>query len=133
MGNSALSCIPSLSSCAAKKHRARFVAGNGAEKVELEATTLAKDMSVDFSARSVSHGGHSSPYGLSSSKNDAVQAGGVKRIRLVLTKQQLQQLLTKEISLGQVITGTETTSFFSANLLDSEKRKPRLETIEEES
>ncbi|CAK7324272.1 unnamed protein product [Dovyalis caffra] len=55
-------------------------------------------------------------------------SGGVKRIKVVITKQQLQQLLTKEISVEEVLLGLEQKS----SSLDSPRNwKPKLESIPE--
>ncbi|CAL0305394.1 unnamed protein product [Lupinus luteus] len=54
--------------------------------------------------------------------------GKAKRIKVVITKQQLQQLVTKEISIEDIVTEVKT---FDVDL--SYKQKPKLETILEEN
>ncbi|KAJ6373515.1 hypothetical protein OIU78_029243 [Salix suchowensis] len=62
-------------------------------------------------------------------REEASGGGGVKRIKVVITKQQLQQLLTKEISFEEVLLGLERKSTSS---LDSPRNwKPKLESIPE--
>ncbi|KAJ6418877.1 hypothetical protein OIU84_002116 [Salix udensis] len=57
-------------------------------------------------------------------------SGGVKRIKVVITKKQLQHLLTKEISVEEVLLGLEQKS----SSLDSPRNwKPNLEPIPEGS
>ncbi|OIW21652.1 hypothetical protein TanjilG_07178 [Lupinus angustifolius] len=54
--------------------------------------------------------------------------GNAKRIKVVITKQQLQQLVTKEISIEDILTEVKT---FDVDF--SYKQKPKLETILEEN
>jgi hypothetical protein len=61
-------------------------------------------------------------------REEEASSGGVKRIKVVITKQQLQQLLKKEISLEEVLLGLEQKS----SSLDSPRNwKPKLESIPE--
>ncbi|KAB5524051.1 hypothetical protein DKX38_021800 [Salix brachista] len=88
----------------------------------LESSTpiLVKDISVKFS------GSGTSP--AADREEEASGGGGVKRIKVVITKQQLQQLLTKEISFEEVLLGLERKS----SSLDSPRNwKPKLESIPE--
>ncbi|KAJ9174339.1 hypothetical protein P3X46_017372 [Hevea brasiliensis] len=61
--------------------------------------------------------------------SSAQTAGGVKRIKVVITKQQLKQLLTEQVSVEElVLSRLEKTSFS----LDSPRNwKPKLESIPE--
>ncbi|KAL4347556.1 hypothetical protein GQ457_17G023150 [Hibiscus cannabinus] len=59
----------------------------------------------------------------SSSVADTQQAGGVKRIKVVITKQELQQLLNKKVSVAEVLAGLE----------KPRNWKPKLESILEEN
>ncbi|KAK8476186.1 hypothetical protein V6N13_046792 [Hibiscus sabdariffa] len=61
--------------------------------------------------------------GSSSSVADTQQAGGVKRIKVVITKQELQQLLNKKVSVAEVLAGLE----------KPRNWKPKLESILEEN
>ncbi|XP_059434676.1 uncharacterized protein LOC132167683 [Corylus avellana] len=70
------------------------------------------------------------PADISSTPHDDVDIG-VKRIKIVITKQQLQDLLTKQISVEDVLLGLEKQTCDS---LDSPKNwKPKLESIPEGS
>ncbi|XP_057951316.1 uncharacterized protein LOC131146054 [Malania oleifera] len=55
-------------------------------------------------------------------------AAGVTRIKLVITKQQLQDLLRKQVSVEEVVAGVENRAFCSATAW-----KPKLESIPEGS
>ncbi|KAE8661977.1 heat shock 22K family protein [Hibiscus syriacus] len=59
--------------------------------------------------------------------DDARRAGGVKRIKVLITKQELQQLLTKQISAAEVIVGVEKRNGSSS----PRSWKPKLESIME--
>ncbi|XAR52154.1 hypothetical protein NMG60_11020077 [Bertholletia excelsa] len=61
-----------------------------------------------------------------SSEAETEQAGGTRRIKLVITKQQLQQLLTKQASFEDILLRVEKTTCSSVD-------KPKLETIPEGS
>ncbi|XP_022734016.1 uncharacterized protein LOC111287622 [Durio zibethinus] len=66
-----------------------------------------------------------------SSMADTRQADGVKRIKVVITKQELQQLLTKQISVEEVLAGLENRN---GNFVVSTRHwKPKLESISEEN
>ncbi|XVE64481.1 hypothetical protein DITRI_Ditri07aG0104200 [Diplodiscus trichospermus] len=66
-----------------------------------------------------------------SSMVDTQKTGGVKRIKVVITKQELQQLLSKEISVQQVLAGLEKRN---GNFVVSPRNwKPKLESISEEN
>lgn len=52
--------------------------------------------------------------------------GGIKRIKVVITKQQLEQLVTKQISVEDIISEGQTAVSFPNN------RKPKLDSIPEE-
>ncbi|KAL2339556.1 hypothetical protein Fmac_007496 [Flemingia macrophylla] len=65
-----------------------------------------------------------SPPNLSSLKT----CGGVKRIKVVITKQQLEQLVTKQISVEDILSEVQTVGVnFPSN------RKPKLDSIPEEN
>nr|KYP57049.1 hypothetical protein KK1_003303 [Cajanus cajan] len=54
--------------------------------------------------------------------------GGVKRIKVVITKQQLEQLVTKQISVEDILSEAQTVGVnFPSN------RKPKLDSIPEEN
>ncbi|XVF10167.1 hypothetical protein REPUB_Repub07fG0159400 [Reevesia pubescens] len=66
-----------------------------------------------------------------SSMADTQQSGGVKRIKVVITKQELHQLLTKQISVEEVLAGLEKRK---GNLVVSPRNwKPKLQSILEEN
>ncbi|XVF12754.1 hypothetical protein REPUB_Repub08aG0146700 [Reevesia pubescens] len=66
-----------------------------------------------------------------SSIADTQKTGGVKRIKVVITKQELQQLLTKQISVEEVLAGLEKRN---GNFVVSPRNwKPKLESILEEN
>lgn len=72
-----------------------------------------------------------SPADISSIAHDKEKANGVKRIKIVITKQQLQELLKKQISVEDLLSGLEKRA---CNTLDSTTNwKPRLEAIPEGS
>ncbi|KAJ4835894.1 hypothetical protein Tsubulata_006153 [Turnera subulata] len=63
-------------------------------------------------------------------KADRGETKGVKRIKVVITKQELQQLLEKQVSVEEILLGVGKTS--STASLDSPKIwKPKLESIPE--
>lgn len=66
-----------------------------------------------------------------SSIADKDKANGVKRIKIVITKQQLQELLTKQISLEDFMSGLEKPTSVSVD--SSTNWKPKLESIPEGS
>ncbi|XP_039060659.1 uncharacterized protein LOC120204675 [Hibiscus syriacus] len=78
--------------------------------------------------------GKCSGWGIGSSKTesnspsfvaDTQRAGGVRRIKVVITKQEFQQLLTKQISAAEVLAGLE-----KRNVSSSPRNwKPKLESI----
>ena len=66
-----------------------------------------------------------------SSMADTQQTDGVKRIKVVITKQELQQLLTKQISVEEVLAELENRN---RNFVASPRNwKPKLESISEEN
>ncbi|GMJ06340.1 hypothetical protein like AT3G10120 [Hibiscus trionum] len=69
----------------------------------------------------------------SSSVTDTQQAGagGVKRIKVVITKQELQQLLTKQISVAEVLAGLQKRN--GSSVVSPRNWKPKLESISEEN
>ncbi|XWS38049.1 hypothetical protein CRYUN_Cryun19dG0097500 [Craigia yunnanensis] len=76
---------------------------------------------------SVDHVGAPTP----ESNSDTQQTGAVKRIKVVITKQELQQLLTKQISVEEVLAGLEKRN---GNFVVSPRNwKPKLESILEEN
>ncbi|OMO95088.1 hypothetical protein CCACVL1_05589 [Corchorus capsularis] len=82
---------------------------------------------------SVDPAGTSSPESLASTMADTRQtgAGGVKRIKVVITKQELQKLLTKQISVEEVLAGLEKRN---GDFVTSPRNwKPKLESISEEN
>ncbi|OMO97780.1 hypothetical protein COLO4_14359 [Corchorus olitorius] len=81
---------------------------------------------------SVDPPGTSSPGSLASTMADTRQTGGgVKRIKVVITKQELQQLLTKQISVEEVLAGLEKRK---GDFVTSPRYwKPKLESISEEN
>ncbi|EOY23688.1 hypothetical protein QUC31_008382 [Theobroma cacao] len=65
-----------------------------------------------------------------SSVGGTQQTGGVRRIKVVIRKQELQQLLTKQISVEEVLAGLEKSN---GNFVGSPRNwKPKLESISEE-
>ncbi|XP_068636144.1 uncharacterized protein [Aristolochia californica] len=61
----------------------------------------------------------------------SVVAHGIKRIKVIITKQQLQQLMSRKMSVEEVLTGLQGCLW---NDVDSETSwKPKLETISEGS
>ncbi|KAM6555272.1 hypothetical protein CsatB_002291 [Cannabis sativa] len=68
------------------------------------------------------------PCGISSSIEGNNNLGGVKRIKIVITKQQLKELLNKKISMDDVVISSleNDKSYFNGNW------KPKLESIPEE-
>ncbi|XP_022773755.1 uncharacterized protein LOC111316004 [Durio zibethinus] len=66
-----------------------------------------------------------------SSVADTQQTGGVKRIKVVITKQELHQLLTKQLSVEEVLACLEKRN---GNFVVSPRNwKPKLESISEEN
>ncbi|XP_017972151.1 PREDICTED: uncharacterized protein LOC18605849 [Theobroma cacao] len=66
-----------------------------------------------------------------SSVGGTQQTGGVRRIKVVIRKQELQQLLTKQISVEEVLAGLEKSN---GNFVVSPRNwKPKLESISEEN
>ncbi|KAK8481606.1 hypothetical protein V6N13_077208 [Hibiscus sabdariffa] len=112
--------------------------------LEFKAPLLVKDVLVKYSGSGIGLSKTVSPHLLrnyelktgkvyyilpasdsSSSVADTLQAGGVRRIKVVITKQELQQLLNKQVSVAEVLAG-----------LEKEKPrnwKPKLESILEEN
>lgn len=64
-----------------------------------------------------------------SSTPDGEKPSGVKRIKIVITRQQLQDLLTKQISVQDVLSGTEKQTCKSMD--HSTNWTPKLESIPE--
>ncbi|XP_041013871.1 uncharacterized protein LOC121257069 [Juglans microcarpa x Juglans regia] len=81
---------------------------------------------------SLSSGSPTSTTAEISSIADKDKANGVKRIKIVITKQQLQELLTKQISVEDFMSGLEKPT--SVSHVDSSTNwKPKLESIPEGS
>ncbi|KAF9667266.1 hypothetical protein SADUNF_Sadunf15G0004600 [Salix dunnii] len=114
---------PFIGSCIgfpqAKHEKVLQVVKTDGKVLESSTPILVKDISVKFS------GSGTSP---AAERKEEASGGGVKRIKVVITKQQLQQLLTKEISFEEVLLGLERKS----SSLDSPRNwKPKLESIPE--
>ncbi|KAJ7965264.1 hypothetical protein O6P43_014937 [Quillaja saponaria] len=62
-------------------------------------------------------------------EGDTEQAGGIKRIKVVITKQQLQELVTKQISLEELLSQAKNSATYSADLPTN--WKPKLDSIPE--
>lgn len=74
-----------------------------------------------------------SPTNTSSPVETEEAAEGVKRIKVVITKQQLQELLSKQISVEDVLSGLGVGGRTTSSCVDSASTcwKPKLEPIEE--
>nr|XP_034908008.1 uncharacterized protein LOC118043986 [Populus alba] len=114
---------PFIGSCIgfpqAKHEKVLHVVKTDGKVLEFRAPVLVKDIAVNFP------GSGTSPV---VDREEEASSGGVKRIKVVITKQQLHQLLKKEISLEDVLLGLEQKS----SSLDSPRNwKPKLESIPE--
>lgn len=89
-------------------------------KIEFRAPLLVKEVLLKFSGE-----------GIDSSVAGTQQTGGVKRIKVVITKQELQRLLTKQIPLEEVLAGLEKRS--DKFVVSPRNWKPKLESIYEEN
>ncbi|KAJ6760411.1 DUF4228 DOMAIN PROTEIN [Salix purpurea] len=106
----------------AKHEKVLQVVKTDGKVLESSTPILVKDISVKFS------GSGTSPAADREEEASGGGGGGVKRIKVVITKQQLQKLLTKEISFEEVLLGLERKS----SSLDSPRNwKPKLESIPE--
>lgn len=152
MGNCVAPCKPSKGLCitdvAGKRERVLQVVKMDGKVLEFSTPTIVKDILVNFSGTGIGLSKEASehlppnyelktgkvyymlPADISSTPHDDVDIG-VKRIKIVITKQQLQDLLTKQISVEDVLLGLEKQTCDS---LDSPKNwKPKLESIPEGS
>lgn len=68
-----------------------------------------------------------------SSEADTKQIGGVKRIKVVMTKLELQQLLTKQLSVKEVLAGLEKRNNIGSFVGTPTNWKPKLKSISEEN
>ncbi|OAY59577.1 uncharacterized protein LOC110626834 [Manihot esculenta] len=152
MGNCLASCRPSRVPAPAGVDEATqgkvFVVKTDGKIIEFSSPVLVKDVLVNFSGLGIGLSKEATEHlpldhelklgqvyyilpSLSSagSISAAETAGGVKRIKVVITKQQLEQLLRNQVSVEElVLSRLERTSFS----LDSPRNwKPKLETIPE--
>ncbi|KAE8077623.1 hypothetical protein FH972_016172 [Carpinus fangiana] len=154
MGNCVAPCKTRKELCitdvAAKPERVLQVVKMDGKVLEFSMPTIVKDILVNFSGTGIGLSKEASehlppnyelkmgkvyymlPADISSTPDDVEKADrGVKRIKIVITKQQLQDLLTKQISVEDVLLGLEKRTCDS---LDSPKNwKPKLESIPEGS
>jgi hypothetical protein len=154
MGNCVAPCNTSKEPCitdvAAKPERVLQVVKMDGKVLEFSMPTTVKDILVNFSGTGIGLSKEASehlppnyelkmgkvyymlPADISSTPDDVEKADiGVKRIKIVITKQQLQDLLTKQISVEDVLLGLEKRTCDS---LDSPKNwTPKLESIPEGS
>ncbi|PON81194.1 hypothetical protein TorRG33x02_229340 [Trema orientale] len=73
------------------------------------------------------------PSGVSSMVASKHEAGsGIKRVKIVITKQQLKELLTKQISMEEVLLGLESKRAKWTSADSAPNWKPNLESIPEE-
>ncbi|KAJ4726745.1 hypothetical protein OWV82_005395 [Melia azedarach] len=147
MATSFTICIPSISSCirrrssTAEQEEVLQIVKMDGKVLEFNSPVLVKDVLVNVSglgiglSRQASH--HLPPnyqlklgkvyYTLPSTEasnhaaEPAATTGVVKRIKVVITKQQLEQLLSKQISVGEVLSVLQTPTNW----------KPKLESIPE--
>lgn len=156
MGNCFVLCKPCIGMVATKHGRALQVVKMDGKILEFSMPILVKDILVNFSGSgigsskeayehlppnyelkigktyyllpSVSAVDTTSPADISSAA-ETDKGNGVRRIKIVITKQQLQELLTKQVSVEEVLSGLEKRTW---NTVDSStNRKPKLESIPE--
>lgn len=150
MGNCLAPCKPSSGSCIRKHGKVVRVAKPDGKVLEFSSPIHVKDILTNFPAFGVGvskeateclspdhelKGGrlyHLLP-SLCSTPNLATlgtteQGSGIKRIKVVITRQQLEQLVTKQISIEDILSEVKTVS------VDLPKnQKPKLDTILEEN
>lgn len=68
---------------------------------------------------------------LSSNETVKEETGSIRRVKIVITKQQLQELLSKQISVVEVLSGLERSKQKNCMFHSSISRKPKLESIPE--
>ncbi|KAK7317087.1 hypothetical protein RJT34_01022 [Clitoria ternatea] len=59
----------------------------------------------------------------------SLAGGGIKRIKVIITKQQLEQLVTKQISVEDILSQVQKVGVYSP----SNNRKPKLDSIPEDN
>lgn len=146
MGNCLDLCKPSSGSCIAKKVKLVRVAKPDGKILEFSTPIHVKDILTSYPAYGVGVSKkvteHLSPdhelkagrlyYLLPSLHSPPNLAslrtgGGIKRIKVIITKQQLQQLVTKQISVEDILSEVQTVGVkFSSN------QKTKLDSIPEE-
>ncbi|KAE9604058.1 hypothetical protein Lal_00001591 [Lupinus albus] len=116
MGNFLAPCT-----CIAKHGKVVRVAKPDGKVLQFSSQINVKDIITNFPA-----------FGIGISKKPthllSLDQGNTKRIKVVITKQQLEQLVTKQIFIEDILTQVEA---FDVDL--SYKQKPKLETILEEN
>ncbi|XP_061340562.1 uncharacterized protein LOC133287026 [Gastrolobium bilobum] len=154
MGNSLTFCKPSSGSCfpgaMAKKGKFVRVAKPDGKILEFSSPIHVKDILTNFPVYGI---GVSKKASESLSPDHELKAGrlyyllpslhsppsltsignkepdsGIKRIKVIITKQQLQQLVTKQISLEDILSQVQTVDVNSPS-----NRKPKLDSIPEEN
>ncbi|KAJ7959422.1 hypothetical protein O6P43_020000 [Quillaja saponaria] len=155
MGNCFTHCIPSLRSCNSgalpKQDKIVKVVMLNGKIVEFSRPTVVKDILMKFSASGIGISKESSEYlppdyklkrgklyyllpsvssaGPETCSSDREQAGGIKRIKVVLTKQQLKELVTKKISLEDILLLSQVQSISCHSDDMPTNWKPKLDSI----
>ncbi|KAJ7959420.1 hypothetical protein O6P43_019998 [Quillaja saponaria] len=158
MGDCFTHCMPSLRSCKSgalpKQDKIVKVVMLNGKIVEFGRPTVVKDILMQFSASGIGISKESSEhlppdYKLKRGKlyyllpsvssagpetscsSNREQAGGIKRIKVVLTKQQLQELVTEKISLEDILLQSQVQSISCHSVDLPTNWKPKLDSIPE--